>query len=102
MMTVTLKIPSPLRRFTDNSSAVDVHADSVATALEQLFSLYPDLKLQIMDENGQLRNFVNLFHDKVDIRQQQGLNTGLHQGSELRIVPAIAGGSDSRNCRHDT
>jgi len=96
MMTVTLRIPSPLRRFTDNNSAVDVEADSVATALEQLFSLYPDLKLQIMDESGQLRNFVNLFHDKVDIRQQQGLNTHLHQGSELRIVPAIAGGSDSR------
>lgn len=96
MMIVTLKIPSPLRRFTDNNSAVDVAADNVATALEQLFSLYPDLKLQIMDESGQLRNFVNLFHDKVDIRQQQGLNTLLHQGSELRIVPAIAGGSDSR------
>ena len=69
MMTVTLKIPSPLRRFTDNSSAVEVEADSVATALEQLFILYPDLKLQVMDDSGQLRNFVSLFHDKVDIRQ---------------------------------
>ena len=49
MMPVTLKIPSPLRRFTDNSSAVEVEADSVATALEQLFTLYPDLKLQVMD-----------------------------------------------------
>ncbi|WP_256597828.1 molybdopterin-synthase adenylyltransferase MoeB [Moritella viscosa] len=97
MMTVTLKIPSPLRRFTDHSSAVDVDADSVATALDQLFILYPDLKLQVMDENGQLRNFVNLFHDKVDIRQQQGLNTRLHQGSELRIVPAIAGGSGAKS-----
>jgi len=96
MMTVILKIPSPLRRFTDNSRAVEVEADSVSAALEQLFMLYPALKLQVMGDNGQLRNFVNLFHDKVDIRQQQGLNTRLHQGSELRIVPAIAGGSDSR------
>ncbi|MEH6576080.1 MAG: molybdopterin-synthase adenylyltransferase MoeB [Amphritea sp.] len=93
-MKAPIKIPSPLRRFTAGFAEVELEADTVAEALNQLFLKYPEIRPQIMNDQGQLRNFVNLFHNKVDIRQQQGLETPLQQGSELRIVPAIAGGSE--------
>ena len=92
-MKMIMKIPSPLRRFTDNQKQIELDALTVKAALTELFNRYPDIKPQIMDDTGNLRNFVNLYHNKVDIRQQEGLDTKLQAGSEVRIVPAIAGGS---------
>ncbi|MCW8328433.1 molybdopterin-synthase adenylyltransferase MoeB [Photobacterium sp. SDRW27] len=93
-MKTLIKIPSPLRRFTHQASQVEVEAETVSEAMTRLCELHPDLQLQLFDEQGQLRNFVNIFHDRVDIKQQQGLATALNDGCELRIVPAIAGGID--------
>lgn len=92
-MKVIMKIPTPLRRFTQEESRVELEAVHVGEALEQLFQQYPDIRSQLVDEQGKLRNFVNIFYDKIDIRQLQGLDTILQEDSELRIVPAIAGGS---------
>ncbi|BAJ01894.1 molybdopterin-synthase adenylyltransferase MoeB [Shewanella violacea] len=92
-MKMIIKIPSPLRRFTDNNKQIELDALTVKDALIELFKRYPDIKPQILDDTGNLRNFVNLYHNKVDIRQQEGLDTKLQSGSEIRIVPAIAGGS---------
>ncbi len=89
----TIRIPSPLRRFTDNQAKLDVKAISVGAALEQLCQRHPALRNQLLDEQGQLRNFVNLYIDKQDIRTLSGLESALGDDSELRIVPAIAGGS---------
>lgn len=91
-MNITIKIPSPLRRFTEQAALIELNADTVKDALNQLNHQYPEIKPQLIDDEGKLRNFVNIFHNKVDIRQQQGLDTTLADGSELRIVPAIAGG----------
>ncbi|UTV29068.1 molybdopterin-synthase adenylyltransferase MoeB [Photobacterium atrarenae] len=93
-MKALIKVPSPLRRFTQQKSQVEVEAATVFEAITQLCEQHPELELQLFDEQGQLRNFVNLFLDRVDIKQQDGLSTSLHEGCELRIVPAIAGGVD--------
>ena len=93
-MNIIMKIPSPLRHFTQDAALVELEAIHVGEALEQLCLIYPDIKPHLLDEQGELRNFVNIFHNKVDIRQLQGLDTLLHEESELRIVPAIAGGSE--------
>ncbi|MGF1718041.1 molybdopterin-synthase adenylyltransferase MoeB [Photobacterium chitinilyticum] len=93
-MKTLIKIPSPLRRFTQQSSQVEVEAETVFEAMTKLCEKHPDLQAQLFDENGQLRNFVNLFLDRVDIKQQRGMATPLSDGCELRIVPAIAGGTD--------
>ncbi|MCX4024828.1 molybdopterin-synthase adenylyltransferase MoeB [Endozoicomonas sp. SM1973] len=92
-MQATIKIPSPLRRFTQQQSSLILEANTVEEAIHSLCSQYPELKLQLFDEAGQLRNFVNLYLNKVDIKQQHGMQTQLPKNSELRIVPAIAGGS---------
>ncbi len=93
-MKTLIKIPSPLRRFTQQTSQVEIEAETVFEAMTKLCEKHPDLQAQLFDENGQLRNFVNLFLDRVDIKQQSGMATPLSDGCELRIVPAIAGGTD--------
>lgn len=90
-----LKIPSPLRKFTNGESVIDVHSGNVREILEELFTLYPDLKIHLLDESGKLRNFVNIYVNKEDIRNSTGLDTSVEKGSDIRIVPAIAGGVDS-------
>jgi adenylyltransferase/sulfurtransferase len=65
----------------------------VEAVLDELFSRYPALKKQIVDEKGDLRNFVNLYLDGKDICTASGIKTAVGEGSELRIIPAIAGGA---------
>jgi adenylyltransferase/sulfurtransferase len=93
-MSVQIRIPTPLRRFTTEQAAVDVPGSTVLEALENLFTLYPGLKSQIVDENGQVRRFVNIYVNGDDIRFLDGPKTVLIAGDQLAIVPAIAGGSE--------
>ena len=89
-MTV-IKIPTPLRPFTENQAQVDVKGETVGEALTDLVSQFPDLKPHLY--NGtELRNFVNVFLGEDDIRFLDGLNTEIDTGTNLRIIPSIAGG----------
>ena len=71
-MSSKLKIPSPLRRFTNGQSEIDVGGDNVQEVLEQLFDVHPDIKNHLVEEDGSLRNFVNIFINGEDIRQNGG------------------------------
>jgi len=88
-----IKIPSPLRPYTDDLKEIGVEGESVHTALDSLLSLYPDLSKNIYNEEGQLRAFVNLFLGEDHIKDLQGLDTPLHEEDILRIIPSIAGGT---------
>lgn len=88
-----IKIPSPLRRFTDNQAKLNLSGETVNDVLGELFSLYPEIKEHLFDENNQLRNFVNIFVGQENIRQKDGLETKLEDGTDLRVVPSIAGGA---------
>jgi molybdopterin converting factor small subunit len=90
--TVTLRIPTPLRSYTEEQSTVDVAGSTVAEALEALVERYPDLKDNLFTGEGDLRQFVNIYVDDEDIRYQDGPETSLDDGSEVSIVPSIAGG----------
>lgn len=87
----TIKIPTPLRAYTDGNSEVKVSGETVGAALSDLLAQHPDLRAHLY--NGeQLRNFVNIFIGEEDIRYRDGLETPLDAGENLRIVPTIAGG----------
>jgi molybdopterin converting factor small subunit len=90
--TVTLRIPTPLRSYTEEQSTVDVAGSTVAEALEALVERYPDLKDNLFTDEGDLRQFVNIYVDDEDIRYQDGPETSLNDVSEVSIVPSIAGG----------
>jgi len=94
-MQVIIKIPSPLRRFTDNQGQIGLDATTVEEAIALLCQQYPQIKTQLVGEDEKLRNFVNIYLNKADINQQLGMSTPLKDNDELRIVPAIAGGNEA-------
>lgn len=87
----SIKIPTPLRVFTNNQAQVSVTGSTVGEALNDLTDQYPDLRQHLFN-GGELRNFVNVFLDDEDIRFLSGLGTDIDADANLRIIPSIAGG----------
>jgi molybdopterin converting factor small subunit len=77
---------------TGGAGEVGVQAATVREAIEALERDHPGLKARLLDEQGSLRRFVNLFVADEDIRFLQGLDTALSPGTTLSIIPAVAGG----------
>jgi len=92
-MSVTVSIPTPLRSFTGGSDAVELPGSTVGEVLDGLLRTHAGLKRHLVQEDGRLRNFVNLYLNDTDIRQLQSTQTQVHEGDVLTIVPSIAGGS---------
>jgi len=92
-MSVSILIPTALRGLTGGQSSVVVEANSAGEALKSLAALHGELAKHLFGENGELRNFVNIYVDDEDIRHGAGLATELTDGASLMIVPSIAGGA---------
>ena len=91
-MAVTVKIPAQLRPVVDNQATVNVDsAGTVSEVLDALYEQFPDLQDRI-SENGELRRFVNVYVADEDIRFGEGLETEVADGTEVTILPAVAGG----------
>jgi sulfur-carrier protein len=87
----TIKIPSPLRAYTNSQATITVSGGTIGAALDDLTTQYPELR-QHLYEGDQLRNFVNVFLDDEDVRFLDGLETEIDDSDSLRIIPSIAGG----------
>lgn len=92
-MSVRIRIPSPLRRFTGEHEVVEVQADTVRAAIDALETKHPGIKERLCDEKGAMRRFVNIYYRDEDIRFLENIETKLDDNSELSIVPAMAGGA---------
>lgn len=88
----TVRIPTPLRKFTQGKDEVTIAAASVRELLANLEATYPGIKERICDETGAVRRFVNVFVADEDIRFLENLDTTVKDADEVSIVPAIAGG----------
>lgn len=93
-MGVTVRIPTPLRRMTGGADKVELEVSDLSQMIDRLEASYPGVKERLLDEDGELRYFVNIYVNGEDIRFDQGLNTAIKSGDEVSIVPAVAGGSD--------
>ena len=91
-MSVQVRIPTPLRRFTAGAEEVGATGDTVGTVVDNLEDQFPGIKERLCDEEGRVRRFVNLYVNGDDIRFLNNLETAVKEGDELSIVPAIAGG----------
>ena len=87
-----LKIPTPLRYYTNGQAEVAVNGSDVATAMRNLVEQYPTLEQHLYNGKGEMRAFVNLFLGQDNIKDLQGLETPLNEGDTLRLIPSIAGG----------
>ena len=92
-MPVTVAIPTPLRNFTGGRDAVDLPGATVGEVLDGLLSAHAGLKRHLVQDDGRLRTFVNLYLNDTDIRQLESTSTRVREGDVLTIVPSIAGGS---------
>jgi len=93
-MAFTFHIPGPLRSFADGNSqiAIDLPPTTVADALVALWKLYPGIRDRVATEQGQIREHINIFVGKEDIRYTGGLQTPVPDGAEITIIPSISGG----------
>lgn len=88
----TIIIPTPLRKFTNNHSRLQIEADTIGKTVDELTLHFPELKKHLLDDKGQIRSFVNIFVGNDDIRNLQQEHTQVRTDSVISIVPAIAGG----------
>lgn len=91
-MAVKVRIPTPLRKLTQEEELVQVDATTVAAAFSELQNRFPGIKERLVDESGNVRKFVNVYVNEEDIRFLQNQQTALKDGDEISIIPAIAGG----------
>ena len=91
-MSVTVRVPPVFRPMTSGSSQVDVEGATVAEVLSALESEHPGFKEKLLDDQGSLVRYVNLFVDDDDVRFLDGLDTPVPDGGTLSIMQAVAGG----------
>ena len=93
-MPVTIRIPTYLASFAGgrNTLAIDGSPDTVAEALKELWKEYPGLRDRIVDEQGTVRQHINIFVGDEAIRFADGLSTKVPADAEILIVPAVSGG----------
>jgi molybdopterin converting factor small subunit len=87
-----LRIPTPLRSYTNGQSEVPVSGATVSAAMSDLTGQFPALKPHLFKDDGELRAFVNLFKGEENVNELQGLQTPLAENDRLLIIPSIAGG----------
>jgi len=91
-----IRIPTPLRTYTDGQSEVSVQGRNVGEAIQDVTQRYPALMPHLYNGDGQLRPFVNLFLNQDNIKDLRGLETPLKDDDRLMLVPSIAGGGQAR------
>jgi sulfur-carrier protein adenylyltransferase/sulfurtransferase len=92
-MSVTVSIPTPLRSFTSGQDSVELTGATVGQVLDSLIATHAGLKRHLIQEDGRIRSFVNLYLNETDIRHLSSTATPVRPGDVLTIVPSIAGGS---------
>lgn len=88
-----VRVPTPLRPYTEGQKEIQVEAETVGGALHDLAESYPGLKKHLFDDDGKLRSYVNVFVNEDDVRGLQGEDTRLDPDDRVTIVPSIAGGA---------
>ncbi len=91
-MPVQIRVPTPLRRFTGGADVVTAEGSSLREVLDDLERKHPGLRERLLDENGELRRFVNIYINGDDVRFLDNLSSKVKDGDDISIVPAIAGG----------
>jgi sulfur-carrier protein len=92
-MTVMVRVPTILRPLTGGAAEVSVEdAGTLAEVLDQLEAAHPGIRTRVLDDDGKLRRFVNVYVNDDDVRFDSGLGTATPDGASVSIIPAVAGG----------
>ncbi|HXH81279.1 MoaD/ThiS family protein [Nocardioides sp.] len=91
-MTVSVRIPTILRTYTNGESEVTADGDTLAAVLDDLDASFAGIKGRVLDEAGNLRRFVNVYVGNDDVRFLDNLDTPTPDGTQISVIPAVAGG----------
>ena len=91
-MSVSVRVPTILRPYTQGASEVSAEGATLTEVLDSLDASYPGIKGRVLDDSGELRRFVNVYVDDDDVRFADGLQTSIKDGGQVSIIPAVAGG----------
>ena len=91
-MAVEVRLPTVLRTHAGGASVVSVDGATVQEVLAKLVAEYPGLTGQVVQDDGSLHNFVNIYVNDDDVRYLDGVDTPVPDGAEVSILPAVAGG----------
>ncbi|GAA1308164.1 MULTISPECIES: MoaD/ThiS family protein [Planotetraspora] len=91
-MSVSVRIPTILRTYTSGAAEVSGDGGTLREVLQKLDVDYPGIGGRILDETGKIRRFVNVYVGEEDVRFTEGLDTPTPGGSQISVIPAVAGG----------
>lgn len=90
----TVYVPTPLRRLTGGQSKVEAQGENVGALIQAVEQQFPGVSERVLDENGNVKRFINIFVNDDEIGSLQGLETPVGEGDRVSIVPAMAGGNE--------
>lgn len=94
-MAVTVRVPTPLRSFTNGAEEVAVNGNTIQEVVDNLEANHSGIKERLCGDDGKIRRFLNVYVNDEDIRFLQNQKTTVKDGDTVSIVPAIAGGNIS-------
>ncbi|WP_049572902.1 MoaD/ThiS family protein [Streptomyces sp. SBT349] len=91
-MSVTVRIPTILRTYTGGQAEVSAEGGTLGEVLADLEANHQGIAARVLDDEGRLRRFVNVYVNDDDVRFADGLGTATPEGAGVSIIPAVAGG----------
>ncbi|MCP5029071.1 MAG: MoaD/ThiS family protein [Actinomycetia bacterium] len=91
-MAVSVRLPTVLRPQAGGASTVEADGGTVGEVMNDIVNRFPTMKDNLLDDEGGVRKFVNIYLNDEDIRYLDQLDTGVNEGDEVSILPAVAGG----------
>ena len=95
-MPVEVRLPTVLRAHAGGQSTVAVEGSTIGDVLHTLVATYPGLTGQVLNADGSLHKFVNVYVNDDDVRYLSQLDTPVKDGDQISILPAVAGGCGGR------
>lgn len=92
-MVATIFVPTPMRKLTGGQGKIQVDASNLQEAFARADADYPGFSERVLDSNGEIKRFINVFINGVDVRTLQGQATPVKDGDQVAVIPAMAGGA---------
>ncbi|TAH49761.1 MAG: MoaD/ThiS family protein [Chloroflexota bacterium] len=90
---VTILVPTPMRKVTGGQGKIQINAQTLQEAFDHADAAYPGFRERVLDEQGEIKRFINVFVNGVDVRTLQGRATPVHDNDQVAVIPAMAGGA---------
>jgi molybdopterin converting factor small subunit len=91
-MSISVRIPTVLRSYTGGAPEVPAEPGTLREVIGRLDAAYPGIGGRLLDDSGELRRFVNVYVGEQDVRSANGLDTQVPAGTQVSVIPAVAGG----------